>query len=79
MALVVSFFLSSDFSSAGDWPLYRGPNQDGISPDKVEIQWSGNGPKVVWRKPTNTGFSSFTVSGGKAFTQVVREINGNSR
>ncbi len=46
---------------------------------KADIQWSGDGPKVVWRKPTNTGFSSFAVSGGKVFTQVVREIEGKSR
>ena len=64
---------------AADWPIYRGPNQDGISPEKTDIQWGGGGPKVVWRKPTNTGFSSFAVSDGKVFTQVVREIKGNSR
>ena len=59
--------------------MYRGPNQDGISSEKIDIQWSGDGPKVVWRKPTNTGFSSFAVSNGKVFTQVVREIDGNLR
>ena len=73
------FFLQSALSDAADWPLYRGPNQDGISPEKVDIQWSGDGPKVVWRTPTNTGFSSFAVSDGKVFTQVVREINGKPR
>ncbi|MGA2259142.1 MAG: PQQ-binding-like beta-propeller repeat protein, partial [Thermoguttaceae bacterium] len=38
-----------------------------------------NGPKAVWRTPTNTGFSSFAVGDGKVFTQVVREIDGNPR
>ena len=79
LALWVTLFLSSVFCHAADWPLYRGPNQDGISREKVDIQWSGNGPKVVWRRPTNTGFSSFAVSNGKVFTQVVREIDGNPR
>ena len=81
VALVASvlFFLHTVFSHAADWPMYRGLNQDGISSEKGDIQWSGDSPKVVWRKPTNTGFSSFAVSGGKIFTQVVREIQGKSR
>ncbi|MGO9110035.1 MAG: PQQ-binding-like beta-propeller repeat protein [Thermoguttaceae bacterium] len=59
--------------------MYRGSNQDGVSPEKVDIQWNGNSPKVLWRTPTNTGFSSFAVSDGKVLTQVVREIKGKSR
>lgn len=57
---------------AADWPQYRGPNFDGISTEKADPQWKGAGPKVVWRVPTPTGFSSFSVAGGKAFTQIVR-------
>ena len=79
LVLGVSLFLQSALSEAADWPIYRGPNQDGISPEKVDVQWSGDGPKVVWRTPTNTGFSSFAVSDGKVFTQVVREIKGKPR
>jgi outer membrane protein assembly factor BamB len=69
--LGVLFFLQTALTRGSDWPLYRGPNQDGISPEKVAVQWTGS-PKLVWRTPTNTGFSSFTVSNGKAFTQVTR-------
>jgi outer membrane protein assembly factor BamB len=74
VALVVGvcFFLGGALTHAVDWPLYRGPNQDGISPEKVVVQWSGSGPKLVWRTPTTTGFSSFSVSNGKVFTQVAR-------
>ncbi len=79
LVLGVSFFLQTVLCDAADWPMYRGPNQDGVSAEKGDIQWSGDGPKVVWRKPTKTGFSSFVVSGGKVFTQVVREIEGKSR
>jgi len=79
MVLGVSFFLQSTLSHAADWPMYRGPNQDGISSEKVAIQWDGDSPKVLWKKPMNTGFSSFAVSDGNVFTQVVREIKGNSR
>ena len=79
LALGISCFLHSAFSHAADWPLYRGPNQDGISLEEARVQWGGDGPKVVWRKPTNRGFSSFAVSGGKVYTQVVREIQGQPR
>ena len=79
LVLGVCFICQSALSDAADWPIYRGPNQDGISSEKIDIQWSGGSPKVVWRKPTNTGFSSFAVSDGMVFTQVVREIKGNSR
>ena len=73
----VSFFLQGVLSDAADWPLYRGPNQDGISLEKVAVQWSGS-PKVVWRTPTNTGFSSFAVSDGKVFhAGRRRQFTGN--
>jgi outer membrane protein assembly factor BamB len=79
LVLLLSYCLPCVYCLADDWPLYRGPNQDGISNEKINVQWNGDGPKVAWRKQTNTGFSSFAVSDGKAFTQVVREINGDSR
>jgi outer membrane protein assembly factor BamB len=59
--------------------MYRGPHQDGISLEKADIQWSGDGPKVLWKEKTETGFSSFAVSDGKVFTQVVRELKGQDR
>lgn len=64
---------------AGDWPQYRGPNQDGKSPENVSVDWSASAPKTVWKIPTKNGFSSFAVSGGKVFTQVNREIGGAPR
>ncbi len=70
--LVVFSIFQSALSYAADWPLYRGPNQDGISQEKIVVQWTGNSPNVVWRTPTNRGFSSFAISNGKVFTQVVR-------
>jgi len=66
---------------AADWPQYRGANGDGIStevsPEKAKVNWGANGPKTLWTVPTSNGFSSFAVSGGKAFTQVNRNLNGN--
>ena len=64
---------------AADWPGYRGPNQDGISPEKLNLKWDSAKPKVLWKVPLNTGFSSFAVAEGKAFTQVVRVLNNEPR
>ena len=64
---------------ASDWPEYRGSNSDGISTEKLNLNWAAKPPKVLWKIPTNTGFSSFSIGDGKAFTQVVRDINGAPR
>jgi len=54
-------------AGAADWPQYRGPQGDGSTPDKVATAW-GAGPKVLWKVPSGTGFSSFAVAGGKCFS-----------
>ena len=79
MILIASLVLQVAAARAADWPVYRGPAQMGISTEKVDVQWNGEGPKTLWRTPTNTGFSSFVVAGGRAFTQVLRDIDGKSR
>ena len=34
---------------AEDWPQWRGPNRDGLSPDTGLLQeWPKDGPKLVW-------------------------------
>jgi outer membrane protein assembly factor BamB len=45
----------------------------------VSLPWPACGPKVVWKVETNLGFSSFAISDGKVFSQVVREIDGGPR
>ena len=64
---------------ATDWSQYHGPNSDGTSPDLILTQWPTNGPTVLWRNASLTnGFSSFAVSGGRAFVQVSKDDgNGN--
>jgi outer membrane protein assembly factor BamB len=65
--------------SAADWYQYRGPNFDGISKEKInpsKLNWSAGGPKILWKIETPRGFSSFTVSEGKAFTVVARDVDG---
>lgn len=65
---------------AADWPQYRGPNYDGSSPETgILKKWPSEGPRQVWKKPVNLGFSSFAISGGKAFTLEQRNIDGVDR
>ncbi len=64
---------------AADRPQYRGPNHDGSTSEKIASKWPAGGPKVVWKAATPTGFSSFTVAGGKAFTQITRDADGAPR
>ena len=61
-----------------DWPQYRGPNQDGISTETLNPVWPPEGPKLVWKVPLTQGFSSLAVSGGKAFTLITRDKEGQS-
>jgi outer membrane protein assembly factor BamB len=64
---------------AADWPQYRGPDQTGATAEKVILDWQAGGPKLLWKIPTPNGFSSFAVSGGKAYTQVNRDLDGKPR
>jgi outer membrane protein assembly factor BamB len=60
---------------ATDWPQYRGPNTDGISPDLIATNWATS--FVVWTNSSLTnGFSSFAVSQSRAFTLISRS-NGS--
>ena len=78
-ALTLGALLLPLSAHAADWPGYRGPNQDGISTEKLNLKWDTKPPTVLWKTPTNTGFSSFAIGGGKAFTQVVRVLNNEPR
>ncbi len=54
-----------------DWPQYRGPSRDGISPEVGLLDpWPEGGPKVLWRKSIGSGFSGLTASGGRLFTMM---------
>ena len=66
-------------AQAADWPQYRGPNHDGSTTEKISVKWPAGGPKALWKVPTPNGFSSFSIAGGKAYTQVTREVDGAPR
>jgi outer membrane protein assembly factor BamB len=49
---------------------------NGISRESIQCAFPDGSPKCLWRVPTSTGFSSFAVEGGKAFTLVARTLDG---
>jgi outer membrane protein assembly factor BamB len=64
--------LISQTSQCADWAQYRGSNQDGASTEDVLKTWPAS-PRVVWKTPTPGGFSTFAVTGGQAYTVVIRD------
>jgi len=63
---------------AADWPNYRGPSGDGVASEILaSSEWPAGGPRALWKCATESGFSSFSIGGGKALTLVQREIDGN--
>jgi outer membrane protein assembly factor BamB len=61
-------------ATAADWPQWRGPNRDGISGETGLLpSWPSGGPKVVWRiNGLGVGYSSFSIVGGRMYTQGQR-------
>lgn len=65
--------------TAAEWPQYRGPNHDGVSPDRINRNWSGSVTNPVWRLPLDNALSSLAVSGGRVFTQARRNVEGGNK
>lgn len=61
LALLITF---TAIASAADWPVWRGPNRDGISTEKL----TGTEVKKLWETNIGIGFASFTVADGRVYT-----------
>jgi len=73
MAVACFILTYHALATATDWPQYRGPTTDGISPDPISVNWPANGPTIVWTNMTLTnGFSTFAISQGRAFVLISR-------
>lgn len=57
--------LIASAATAADWPHWRGPKRDGISTESLP---AASAPKGLWKANVGTGFSSFAVANGKAYT-----------
>lgn len=56
--------------SASDWPQFRGPHRNGVSPDTgLLTKWPPGGPKLLWEaRGAGKGYASVSVAGGRIFT-----------
>lgn len=54
----------------GNWPRWRGPNNDGISQEKgLLAKWPAEGPPLLWKASgLGAGYSSVSVADGKILT-----------
>jgi outer membrane protein assembly factor BamB len=69
--LIIAFALTLSASppaSAADWPVYRGPNGDGISTETDWKAWGPEGPKTLWKASVGIGYSAVVVADGRLFT-----------
>lgn len=67
LALLASVATALPALSA-DWTNWRGPNHDGISPEKgFATEWK-QAPETIWEKPIGAAFSSFACIGDKVYT-----------
>jgi outer membrane protein assembly factor BamB len=56
-------------ASTSDWPQWRGPERNGISPEKGLLkQWPKEGPKLLWREnDIGDGYSTPAVVGTRLY------------
>lgn len=61
-------------ASAGQWPAFRGPNGNGISPDTGLLNsWPSEGPAKVWTyDKAGMGYSGFSIVDGRLYTMGTR-------
>lgn len=58
LPFALCLFLLPGATVAADWPQFRGPNRDGISPEAGVLKsWPEGGPRVFWKIPLGEGFS----------------------
>jgi outer membrane protein assembly factor BamB len=55
---------------AAEWPGFRGPKRDALSPDtSLQKVWKAGGPALAWKAAgLGVGYSSVAVSGGRVYT-----------
>lgn len=65
-AAVVLCFLAA--RATADWPQYRGPDQDGTSPEKGLLRsWPKGGPEVLWTVPLGVGYGGPAIRDGEVY------------
>jgi outer membrane protein assembly factor BamB len=59
---------------ADSWPCFLGPERNGISRTTgLNLDWHKKTPKILWKIPLGSGFSSVSFAGQRMFTMAERE------
>lgn len=68
-SLTAPFLLLATLITAADWPRFRGPNFDGVTPEKDwTTTWTADGPKQLWQAALGTGASTVAIADGRLYT-----------
>jgi outer membrane protein assembly factor BamB len=61
-------------AAAADWPQWRGPQRDGISPETGLLDtWPAGGPRQIWKaQGLGQGYAAFAIAQGRLYTQGQR-------
>jgi outer membrane protein assembly factor BamB len=60
--------LISVAASGGDWPQFRGPDRNNISPETGLLKsWPPQGPKVLWKIPVCEGYAGAAIKDGRIY------------
>src|SRR5262249_48253648 len=72
--LGIGVCLCSAAARAADWPQFRGPNRDAVSPEKgLLAEWPKAGPPLAWTyKDAGIGYSGPAVGGGRLYLAGAR-------
>ncbi len=74
-ALLASVLFGGVAATAADWPGFRGPNRDGVSPETGLLkQWPEGGPKQLWTaKNLGLGWGTPSFAGGVIYGVGARD------
>ncbi|MHC4429002.1 MAG: PQQ-binding-like beta-propeller repeat protein [Planctomycetota bacterium] len=68
LAFVALGSLAPAAVSAADWPQFRGPDRNAISPETGLLrEWPENGPEVLWSTEVGQGYSSAAIHSGRVY------------
>lgn len=67
--------VAASFVSAADWPQWRGPNRDGISPETGLLKsWPKDGPKLLWQADLGgAGYASPVIVGDRLYITAAED------
>ena len=69
IAVLVMVVQHASHLYALDWPMFRGPDHNGISKEtEWNKEWPEEGPKKLWEAQVGIGFTSISTAHGLAYT-----------